>query len=72
MGHNNGETTLEQNLYLRKKGIEWVATMSFEEFPPQDTADESISKLIEWFNRMAKELGEHSDYHLIDYNDISK
>lgn len=70
MGHNNGTTTLEQEVYLRKKGNKWVASISFEDFIPEDSADEAINKLADWLERMSVELRAYKDYHILDYNDM--
>lgn len=71
MSHNNGNTTLEHDLYLRKRGNTWVASVSFEGFIPEDSADIAVEKLADWLERMSIELRKHKDYHILDYNDMA-
>jgi len=53
MSHNNGTTTLEQELILDRAEKGWTAEMDMSDFSPQLTATRAAHKLADWMERMA-------------------
>ena len=51
--HENGDTTLDQPLILKKEAGRWTAGIEMLEFPQMDTAQEAADKLADWLRRMA-------------------
>ena len=70
--HNNGTTSLEQTLVIQ--GLDhlfsprWVASIKFDEFPPQQSPELAALKLAEWMERLAAAIrsGKFAEY--IDSN----
>jgi len=57
VAHNNGETTVDQNLILiRHPDGTWTADMKFENFPPQQAPQDAVNKLAQWMDRLTKVL----------------
>lgn len=69
VAHNNGQTTVDQDLVLRRYGDGWSAEMSMEGFPEQKTATEAAHKLAEWFDRLAATI-KRSEFDIIDLNNL--
>lgn len=65
--HNNSDTTLDQDLILKKSADGWMAYMEMVDFPHQKTITESAHKLAEWFERMAQAIKTH-EYDALDLN----
>jgi hypothetical protein len=53
IGHDNGRTTLEQELILTNDGSGWMAQMVMNDFPREKTITASAWKLADWMERMA-------------------
>lgn len=53
IGHNNGTTTVEQELLLINDGSGWMAQMIMDDFPRQKTITAAAWKLADWMERLA-------------------
>jgi hypothetical protein len=69
IAHNNGETTVDQDLILRKTGYGWTADMKMEEFPELKTITAAAWKLAEWLERLGAEIKRH-EFDVINLNSI--
>ena len=56
VSHDNGESTVDQDLVLRKNANGWTAEMAMAEFQDHDTATAAARKLADWFERLGAEL----------------
>ena len=56
VGHNNGTTTLKQELILTQVHDGWVASMDMSDIPPSKTITASAWQLAEWMERMAEAI----------------
>ena len=60
VSHNNGATTLEQELIIEKVRGEWVAKIDISDFTPQDTAKGAAHKLGDWLSRLGESIKDGS------------
>lgn len=74
VSHDNGTTTLEQTLVIQKQkqsgSPSWISEMQMNDFPAQDTQEDSALKLAEWLERMAKVIRSGNYIELSDSNFI--
>lgn len=64
--HNNGETTVDQDLILiRHSDGTWSANMEFDGFPNQVTAQDAAMKLSDWMDRLSRSI-KNGNFHTIN------
>lgn len=61
VAHNNGVTTVEQDMTLTSIDGTWAAKIELEEFPDQLTAKDAAHKLGDWLVRLGTSIKEESN-----------
>lgn len=67
--HNNGETTLEQELHLSRTYHGWIAEIKMDDMPHQETVTAAAWKTAEWLERLAKAI-KSGTYDQINLNGL--
>ena len=72
VSHDNGKTTVDQNLILTKKCGKWTAELNFDEFPKDfEDVEGAIMKMGDWLTRLGSEIKENTfNFNDINLNDI--
>ena len=74
VSHNNGKTTLRQDLVLTRGADRmWTATMEFKDFPRCDTAKRAVDTLEDWMHRLADAMelaADGSEFEFVRLEDI--
>jgi hypothetical protein len=75
--HNNGKTTVEQPLTISSVdkliNPKWVASISIDDFPPQDSPQEAAMKLATWLERLAISIknGKYQPFENVEFKKIN-
>lgn len=67
--HNNGKTTLEQDLHLSRTYHGWKAEIKMDGMPHSKTCTAAAWKTAEWLERLAKAI-KSSAYDQINLNGL--
>lgn len=69
LSHDNGKTTLQQDVVFTKKPEGWVAELHLKKFPEQQTMNEAADRLGDWLIRLGETLKENNPEN-IELNNI--
>ncbi len=73
---NNGKTSVEQTLTIRSSdGLfepQWIAEITLNDFPPQQTPSDAADKLADWMERLAAAIrsGEYMPLQRAEFKDL--
>ena len=69
ISHNNGTTTVDQDLILKRTSCGWLADIRMENFPELKTVTATAWKMGEWLERLGSEIKKH-EFDTINLNSI--
>lgn len=75
--HNNGNTSVEQEMTIKSQdGLfepVWSASIEMSDFPTQDTPEKAAHKLAEWMERLAAAIrvGEIQPFARAEFKEIT-
>ena len=60
----NNQTSLDQDMTVKRVDGKWIATIEFDSFPNQETPEAAVDKLGQWLSALSKGVKGKNIKHL--------